>query len=105
VVEICPALAGVQLLPVVAWQLAQAVSPAWFIGGATTQLLPIVWQLPQVLLVDIGATLCALVPVMGLPVAAVPLWQVVQSLADVTFWWLNEVGFQALLVWQEEQFG
>jgi hypothetical protein len=77
-------LIGVQLLPVYAWQLAQAVNPAWFIGGVTVQLVPMVWQLPQVLLVDIGATVCALVPLPGRPVAEVPLWQVVQSVAAVT---------------------
>jgi len=42
-----------------------------------------VWQLPQVFLVDIGETLCALAPLIGRPVAAVPLWQVVQLVALV----------------------
>jgi hypothetical protein len=84
VVDICPALTGVQLSPVNAWQLVQEVSPVWFIGGVIAQLVPMVWQLPQVLLVDIGATVCALVPLAGRPVAVVPLWQVVQSVVRVT---------------------
>jgi hypothetical protein len=51
----------------------QEVSPVWFIGGVTAQLVPMVWQLPQVLLVDIGATVCAFAPLAGRPVAEVPL--------------------------------
>jgi hypothetical protein len=48
---------------------------------AGAQVVPIVWQLPQVALV-MGATVCALVPV-GVPLAAEPLWQVVQLVAAV----------------------
>jgi hypothetical protein len=63
----------------------QEVNPVWFIGGVTVQLVKgDVWQLPQVLLVDIGAITCALVPLIGRPVATIPLWQeAVQSLVLV----------------------
>jgi hypothetical protein len=54
----------------------QLVTPVWFIVVGT-QAAKLVWQVPQVVLV-IGATVCALAPVIGRPVAAVPLWQVVQ---------------------------
>jgi hypothetical protein len=54
-----------------------------------------VWQEPQVFAV-IGATVCALAPV-GFPLAFFPLWQVVQSVETVTFWWLNDVGFHAVV--------
>lgn len=47
--------------------------------------------------------MCALAPVVGRPLAALPLWQVVQLLVLVTFWWLNAVGFHAVVVWQLEQ--
>lgn len=60
-----------------------------------------VWQLPQVLFV-IGVTVCALTPLVGRPVALVPLWQAVQLLAEVTPLWLNAVGVQAVVVWQLE---
>jgi hypothetical protein len=63
----------------------QEVNPVWFIGGVIVQLVKDVWQLPQVLLVDIGATVCALAPLIGRPVATIPLWQeAVQSVALVT---------------------
>jgi hypothetical protein len=58
------------------------------------------WQLAQVLAV-IGATVCALVP-LGVPVAAVPLWQVVQSLLLFSPEWANVVGSQAEVRWQLE---
>jgi hypothetical protein len=35
-------------------------------------------------------------------VALVPLWQVVQLLAEVTPLWLKAVGVQAAVVWQLE---
>jgi hypothetical protein len=54
----------------IAWQAVQPVAPVWFMV-AGTHALPTVWQLPQVLLV-IGATRCALVPLIGFPVALVP---------------------------------
>ncbi len=77
------ALAGVNPFPDVAWQLVQLVSPVWFMV-AGVQLVPIRWQLPQVLSVS-GATVCALTPVIGRPVADVPLWHpVVQLVALVT---------------------
>ena len=50
----------------------------------------------------IGATVCALAPVVGRPVADVPLWQVVQLLAAVTPVCLKLVGSQAAVVWQLE---
>lgn len=56
----------------------QLVRPAWFMV-AGTQVVPIAWHSPQVLLVN-GATVCALVPVAGRPVADVPLWQPVKQL-------------------------
>lgn len=61
--------------------------------------LPTVWQLPQVLLVK-GATVWALVPLLGRPVAEVPLWQVVQLSDAVTPLCANEVGSQAVVKWQ-----
>lgn len=63
--------------------------------------MPTVWQLPQVVPV-IGAVVCALAPLAGTPVAAVPLWQVVQLLAALIPVWLKEVGFQIEVVWQLE---
>jgi hypothetical protein len=65
---------GVQLLPALLWHDEQEVAPVWFmVAGAQAE--PIAWQLPQVLLV-IGATVCALVPVaLDVPVACVPSWQ------------------------------
>jgi hypothetical protein len=73
VVEIWLALPGVQTSPaeLMLWQLVQLATPVWFIV-AGIQEVPTLWQLPQVLLV-IGATLCALAPLTGRPVAAVPL--------------------------------
>jgi hypothetical protein len=68
---------------------------------AGDQAVPIVWQLPQVVLVN-GDTVCALVPLAGRPVAAVPLWQVVQLSADVTPLWAKEVGSHAVVTWQLE---
>jgi hypothetical protein len=58
---------------------------------------------PQVVLVDIGATVCALVPVTGRPVALVPSWQVVQVVAavTVTLEW-NVVGQAVVVLWQLE---
>lgn len=60
-----------------------------------------VWQLAQVLMV-MGATVCAFAPVVGRPVALVPLWQVVQLVAEVTPLWEKLVGFQAEVRWQLE---
>ena len=93
------ALAGVKPLPDVAWQLVQLVAPVWFIV-AGAQLVPMLWQLPHALLV-IGATVCALAPV-GKPLAAMPLWQVVQLLALVMPLWLKLVGVHAVVRWQLE---
>jgi hypothetical protein len=97
------ALAGVKPLPVYAWQLVHDVTPVWFIFGLAeiSQLVPMVWQLPQVLLV-IGAAVCALAPLVGTPVAEVPLWQVVQFCPLVIPVWANEVGSQPVTVWQLE---
>jgi hypothetical protein len=51
---------------------------------AGVQTVPMLWQLPQVLSVS-GATVCALTPVVGRPVAEMPLWHpVVQLVALVT---------------------
>lgn len=95
-------LGVVQTLPValITWQLVQLVAPAWFMVVGV-QATPTVWQLPQVLLV-MGAVICALVPVVGRPVALVPLWQVVQLVAAVTPLWTKLVGFQAVVAWQSE---
>ena len=76
------------------------VSPVWFMV-AGIHAVPMVWQLAQVLAV-IGATVCALAPVVGRPVAEVPLWQVVQLLAPVTPECANEVGNHAVVAWQLE---
>lgn len=46
--------------------------------------------------------MCAFAPLAGNPVAEVPLWQVVQLLAGDMPAWANEVGSQALTVWQLE---
>jgi hypothetical protein len=43
-----------------------------------------------------------LVPLVGRPVADVPLWQVVQSVALVTPLWVPVAGFQAVVAWQDE---
>ena len=91
-------MAGVKLLPAVAWQLVQLVAPVWFIVVGV-HAAKLVWQLPQALPV-IGATVCALTPLVGRPVAAVPLWQVVQLAVPAIPAWLNEVGFHAVVVWQ-----
>jgi hypothetical protein len=56
---------------------------------------------PQVLLVN-GVAVCALVPVTGRPLAAVPLWQVVQLVDDVMPLCVKLVGNQAVVVWQLE---
>lgn len=61
-----------------------------------------VWQEAQVVVVDIGATVCALAPLSGRPVADVPLWQVVQLLALVTPVWAKAAGSQAVVAWQLE---
>lgn len=95
----CPALAGVKPLPAKLWQLEHVVSPVWFML-AGVQVVPIVWQLPQVLLV-MGAMVCALAPV-GVPVADVPLWQVEQLVAAVMPEWLKVEGVHRLVVWQLE---
>ena len=79
----------------------QLISPAWFIV-AGAQVVPMEWQLPQVLSVS-GARMCALVPLVGRPVADVPLWQpVVQLVALVTPLCVPVAGFQAVVAWQEE---
>lgn len=92
-VGICVLLVGVQALPTgVVWQLAHSVAPVWFMV-AGFQAVPMVWQLAQVLAV-MGAVAC----VVGRPVAAVPLWQVVQLEAAVIAVWLNEVGVHAAVV-------
>jgi len=81
----------------------QPVTPVWFIV-AGVQAVPMVWQLPQALAV-IGATVCALAPLVGRPVAAEPLWQLVQlSLATMPLCW-NAVGSQADTAWQLEHCG
>ena len=60
------ALAGVKPLPVgVVWQLVQLVTPVWFIV-AGVHTVPIAWQVAQLVLV-IGATVCAFVPLTGRP--------------------------------------
>ena len=69
--------------------------PVWFIVPGT-QPEPMLWQLPQVLAV-IGVTVWAFAPV-GRPLAEVPLWQVVQFVAAVTLWWLNDVGTHSVVV-------
>lgn len=93
-------MAGVKPLPDVTWQLVQLVAPVWFmVAGA--QAVPMVWQLPQVLLVS-GAAVCALAPVTGRPLAEVPLWQVAQLVEAVTPLWVKLVGSQAVVVWQLE---
>lgn len=90
-------LAGVQALPAgVAWQLAHSVAPVWFMVNGS-QAVPMVWQLAQVL-----AVIGAVAWLAGRPVADVPLWQVVQSVAAVMLLCLNEVGVQAVVVWQLE---
>ena len=89
-------MTGVKPLPAYVWQAVQLVAPVWFIT-AEVQAVPMVWQLPQVVLV-IGATVCALAPLVGTPVAEVPLWQVVQLPAGSTPLCANEVGIQALVV-------
>lgn len=48
------------------------LAPVWFIA-AGAHAVPMAWQLPQVALV-IGAARCALVPLVGRPVALLPLW-------------------------------
>lgn len=49
---------------------------------AGIQLLPIEWQLPQLVLVN-GETVCALAPLVGRPVALLPLWQDTVQLLDL----------------------
>jgi hypothetical protein len=53
-------------------------------------------------LLVIGDTVCAFAPLVGRPVAAVPLWQVVQLSALVTPVWAKLVGFHAVVAWQSE---
>ena len=65
---------------------------------AGSQPPPIVWHEAQVFAV-IGAVVCALAPA-GEPLAAVPLWQVVQLSAAVIPACENEVGNQAVVRWQ-----
>lgn len=69
---------------------------------AGVQIVPMLWQLPQLSLVS-GAAVCGLVPETGRPVAEVPLWQpVAQLVALVTLLWVPVAGFQAVVAWQEE---
>ena len=93
-------MAGVKPLPAPAtpWQVEQVVRPTWFMV-AGVQVVPIVWQLPHVLLTIVS--LCNLVPD-GVPVADVPLWQVVQVVAAVMPAWLNVEGAHSVVVWQLE---
>ena len=76
------------------------MTPLWFMV-AGVHPAPMVWQLPQVLAV-IGATVWALAPLVGTPVAELPLWQVVQFWPLVTPVWANAVGSQAEVAWQLE---
>ena len=78
----------------------QLVTAVWLMV-AGRHAVPTVWQVPQVVLV-IGATVCALAPLAGTPVAEVPLWQVVQLLDAVMPVWAKDVGFQSEVVWQLE---
>ena len=50
-------LVGVYLLPAVAWQVEQLVTPVWFISVPGPHKVPMAWQVPQLVLV-IGATVC-----------------------------------------------
>jgi len=89
-------LAGVNPLPLTVWQLVQPVAPVWFIV-AGVHTVPMAWQLPQVLSVS-GATVCALAPLDGRPVAALPLWQPLkQFVLLVTPLCVPVAGFQALV--------
>jgi hypothetical protein len=76
------AFLGVHLLPAKTWQLEQTVAPVWFIVPGTHEP-PILWQVAHFTSV-IDATVCAFNGSVGVPLALVPLWQVVQSVAEVT---------------------
>lgn len=98
----------VHVFPLLEWHPAQLVAPVWFIL-APVHVPPMVWQLAQVAFV-IGATVCALAPLVGTPARGVVafgvLWQPdwVQLVAAITpaIVWLKFTGNQAAVVWQDK---
>ena len=78
------------------WQLMHvpAAMPAWpKVAGTGNQAAVDVWH-------ESHAAEVVMCPVVGLPVALVPLWQVAQVPAAIPAW-LNVAGFHAVVRWHE----